>query len=326
MTVAAAKRFFLWKAVLGRTPKIAIEKREYDHILTSKSVIVQVIAIEEEWENLIQNYLELELEFLKSAMQTMVLNHESYHEFQQTRLIFARRLANFLQSCRSYIDHIPHYLGMVPIPDLVARYKSLAGELYDSSSSYRFMEALRNYAQHRGLPLHGASYDVSWTGDFSENGKNKGLMRHSVAANIDLEKIRADKRFKKSIVTEIDQDLDQLDVVVLIREYVEGLADVHSKLRAVLKEPLDGWKSFFRSAISKYGAANDGDVVGLTAAIFDQEGRVGERTDLFEELPERVEKLQRRNGNLVNLRLRYVTNEITPKRAAKRLTERKPKL
>src|SRR3546814_11369469 len=60
---------------------------------------------------LVQHYIDLEMELLRSAMHSMVLNHESYHEFQQIRLGFSRRLSSLLQSCRSYLDHTPHHLN-----------------------------------------------------------------------------------------------------------------------------------------------------------------------------------------------------------------------
>lgn len=315
--------YYLWKAVLGATPRVPIEKDEYDDLLVSWGALGQIALIEEGWDDLVQNYLELEMELLQSAMRTMVLNHEDYHEFQQTRLRFARRLSNLLQSCKSYIDHTPHHLNQLPVAGLVAAFKGFTNVAYDASFSYRFMEALRNYAQHRGLPLHGATFDAAWTGDFSDEGKNKGQMRHSVAASIDISKIKGDKKFKASVIAEIDAHLDQLDVAILVREYIESLAGVHTELRKALKVSLDGWKASVRTAIGKYSAVNDGNVIGLTAAIFDDDEHVVARTNLFDDLPTRVEKLVRRNGSLVNLRLRYVTNEITPKRAAKRVADKK---
>src|SRR3546814_11280708 len=83
--------YYLWKAILGRTPKIEITKEEHDTIFASWRAISVVADIEEEWDCLVQHYIDLEMELLRSAMHSMVLNHESYHEFQQIRLGFSRR-------------------------------------------------------------------------------------------------------------------------------------------------------------------------------------------------------------------------------------------
>src|SRR3546814_7163738 len=84
--------YYLWKAILGRTSKIEITKEEHDTIFASWRAISVVADIEEEWDCLVQHYIALEMELLRSAMHSMVLNHESYHEFQQLRLGFSRRL------------------------------------------------------------------------------------------------------------------------------------------------------------------------------------------------------------------------------------------
>src|SRR3546814_2941755 len=72
--------YYLWKAILGRTPKIEITKEEHDTIFASWRAISVVADIEEEWDCLVQHYIDLEMELLRSAMHSMVLNHESYHE------------------------------------------------------------------------------------------------------------------------------------------------------------------------------------------------------------------------------------------------------
>src|SRR3546814_9673570 len=92
-------------------------------------------------------------------MHSMVLKHESYHEFQQIRLGFSRRLSSLLQSCRSYLDHTPHHLNKLESHAFADPFKKLTNTAYDGHFGCRFMEALRNYAQHRGLPLHGASLE-----------------------------------------------------------------------------------------------------------------------------------------------------------------------
>lgn len=314
--------YYLWKAVLGATPKIAITKSEYDNLLTSWTTLGVIASIEEEWDSLIQNYIELEMELIRSAMNTMVLSHEGYHEANQTRLGFARRLSNLLHSCKSYLDHTPHHLKKLMTPNLDATFRAATNAAYDTSISYRFMEALRNYAQHRGLPLHGASFDSGWTGSFSEDGQDKGLLRYSSYATIDLVKIRADGKFKASVLVELANSPDQLDVSILVREYMEKLAEVHEKVRASYKSEFDNASNAISSAVNQYADINAGNVVGLSAAQFDDStGTAKTYQSIFDDLSIRIRRLIQRNRNLVNLRLRYVSSEVTPKRREKRVSE-----
>lgn len=314
-------KYYLWKAVVSPAPKLSISKNEYDRLLQSWISLAEIASLEEEWDSLIQNYIELELEMIRSAMNTMVLSHEDYHEANQTRLSFARRLSNLMQSCKSYLDHTPHHLNRLMTNGLETKFRRVISAAYDASFSYRFMDALRNYAQHRGLPLHGATFDSGWTGDFANNGQDKGLLRHSSYATIDLLKIRADKKFKASVLTELANSPDQLDVSILVREYVEMLADVHDSVRSLIVRELYDASNAISTAINQYAALNSGDVVGLSVAEFGDEGEGATAYQhIFEDLFDRIKRLIQRNGNLVNLRLRYVSSEITPIRQEKRVT------
>nr|GLK21477.1 hypothetical protein GCM10017606_23030 [Microbacterium terregens] len=310
---------------MGRTPKVPITKAEYDLLRTSWITLGVIASIEEEWDSLIQNYIELELELIRSAMNTMVLSHEGYHEANQTRLGFARRLSNLLHSCKSYIDHTPHHLKKLTTAGLESAFKTATSAAYDANGSYRFMEALRNYAQHRGLPLHGATFDSGWTGSFAGGEQDKGLLRHSSYATIDLAKIRADNKFKASVMAELANSPDQLDVSILVREYMEGLAQVHENVRSSFRTELDDGSDAIRTAITQYAAVNAGDVVGLSVAEFDDaQGTATTYQNIFTDLSDRIQRLMQRNRNLVNLRLRYVSSEITLKRQEKRVTAISP--
>lgn len=315
--------YCLWKAVLGRTPKIEITKDEHDAIIGAWRAISVVADIEEEWDCLVKNYIDLEMELLRSAMHSMVLNHESYHEFQQIRLGFSRRLSNLLQSCRSYLDHTPHHLNKLESHAFADPFKKLTNTAYDGHFGYRFMEALRNYAQHRGLPLHGASFDAKWMGNLDEGDDDKGLLRHVVLASINLAKIKGDKKFSAKLLAEVDGDLEDLDVATLTREYIEALGGVHDGLRKLLNGALAEWKSTVRDAISRYAEINGGNAIGLSVAEFNENGTVKSRINIFDDLLLRLERLTRRNGSLINLRRRYVTNELLPPKKSR--TRKKPR-
>src|SRR3546814_8180139 len=92
------------------------------------------------------------------------------------------------------------------------------------------MEALRNYAQHRGLPLHGASFDAKWMGNLDEGDDDKGLLRHVALASINLAKIKGDKKFSAKLLAEIDGDLEHLDVATLTRSE-EHTSELQSLMR-----------------------------------------------------------------------------------------------
>ncbi len=303
--------YYLWKAALGQKPKVTLTKAEYLKILTAWKGILALVNIEEEWDCLVQNYLELEMELLRSAMDSMIVGPESFHDMQQSRLGFARRLSNLLSSSRSYLDHIPHHLASVKNGKFRSHFVKLTNTAYESHFAYRFMEALRNYAQHRGLPLHGSTFDSSWI-DPKNPVENQSSLRYSVAASVNLDKLRLDQNFKKTVLKELDPALENQDISPMVREYLEALGGVHDGLRELLEADLTGWKKTIRDAINRYSDLNKGDVLGLSVAEFSSDGSLKNYNGIFEELLTRIDRLKLRNGSMINLRRRYVSNEILP--------------
>src|SRR3546814_16747259 len=117
---------------------------------------------------------------------------------------------------------------------------------------------------------------------------------------------------------------DLLDVATLTREYIEALGGVHDGLRKLLNGALAEWKSTVRDAIARYVEINGGNAIGLSVAEFNENGTVKSHINIFDDLLLRLERLTRRNGSLINLRRRYVTNELLPPNNSRtRKTDRK---
>src|SRR3546814_8691927 len=149
-------------------------------------------------------------------------------------------------------------------------------------------------------------------GNLDEGDDDKVLLLHLVLASINLAKIKGDKNISAKLLAEIDGDLELLDVATLTREYIEALGGVHDGLRKLLNGALAEWKSTVSDAIARYVEINGGNAIGLSVAEFNENGTVKSHINIFDDLLRRLERLTRRNGRLINLRRRYVTNELLP--------------
>lgn len=304
-----APSYRLRRAVLDPSSDVEIGPEHYQRALAAWKSLAQVARVEESWESLIQNYLEWETEVLTAAVQSMVKPRAT--DFHDMRLAFARRLANLLQSCRAYLDHTPHRLTAMTVDGLPETFAALRSKAKNEHLTFRFMQALRNHAQHYGVPLHSFSIGSAWTGDFNDGPESAGLARYSVAPKISISSLREDKSFSKSVLKEVDNGTDNLDVMTFTRGYLEALGEIHESVRTQLQTHVGNWKREIRDTIARYAEANEGEVVGLTLAILDGD-RIIEQTHISEDMLARIEALQRRNRSLVNLRKRYVTSEILP--------------
>lgn len=299
--------YFLAIRALGKPFRIRIDKARFEEIELAWMNLKHVVNLEEEWDAVIQNYLDLEKALLDAATRHMILSIYDYHNFQDIRLTFAVKLSNLLSTCRAYLDHTPHHLNALsPKDGEMEKFKELTNGEYENRFGYQFMEALRSYSQHRGLPLHGATYDAR-----KVKNDERGMVRFSVATNILVERLRGDKKFKQAVLKDVTADI--LEVEPLIRDYIEGLGHIHMKLRNLLKERVEAWKKSVRDAISEYAeASDDGGTLGLCALELAERNEWVRHMPLVEQMLERVEILQKRNGSLQNLTRRFVTGAPRP--------------
>ena len=298
--------YFLTQLILGERYRIELTKEEYETIKDAWDHIRVVKAIEDQWVQLVQNYIELELEVHTAAVHHMVNTGLEYYEFQNALALFTRRHFNLLQSCRSYLDHTSGHLRKLPLESLPEAFKAKRSEIYDSSFSYRLMESLRNYAQHEAIPLHGASFDSSW---MPSEAERLHRLKFSVSTYIRLDVLREAPGFKKAVLENIDEGQDKLDATEHIRKYLEGLFQVHSELRALVKDDLEIWKAEVLGAINRYRNVSGDADGGLAVVHVDDSGETVEQQPIFDKLITHLERLQTKYSSLVNLSKRYVANE-----------------
>src|SRR5688500_8492791 len=111
------------------------------------------------------------------------------------------------------------------------------------------MEALRNHAQHCGLPIHSTQYNSAWV-----EGGEDGMLGHSVATHVTLDVLRRNPEFKRSVIKDVTEE--RLHAEPLVRDYLEGLSAVHVSMRKRLAEPFESASKTVREAIADYVAAS----------------------------------------------------------------------
>ena len=94
------------------------------------------------------------------------------------------KCGNFLSAVREYVDAFAHTLSSDFGEDAKLLFESEKTRCYEANLSYRFVDQLRNYCQHRSTPFHNIrAYTV-------DGGKQVGLFAKT-------EVLLSDKKFKK---------------------------------------------------------------------------------------------------------------------------------
>ena len=252
--------------------------------------------------SLLSNYMELEKECLLISAQKMVYEDNEYMNFFDIKLLFNQRIVNLLTTSRLYIDQLSQHIKAC---NLNIDIKSFFSYEYDNNFEYRFMEALRNYVQHRGLAVHFTSIGTNWT-----SLDDDGEMQFKTRVYTKKDEVEKDSAFKKSVAKEMP---DKVDIIDASRSYIESISKVHCNIRKILSDVAISSRQIVEEIIHEYEKTSNGKSIGLGIVCLENNGKYDEILDKFYITLEwdniRI-KLERKNQSLVNLRKRFVSSSI----------------
>lgn len=296
-----SNRYLLRIGALGRFPELEIEQARFEELKASRPILSHALAIEEKYEIIISNFLELEREAINASISEMVRNHTEYKDFFDIRLALNIRLVNLLTAVRLYTDQLSsHICACIPFDEqLKTDVKALFSAEYEASFEYRFMEALRNYIQHSGAPVHRISTGAKWT-DFED-----GLLEYSLYFGTQKEELFLDGSFKKLVLNEMP---DEVNLRTATRNYIEAISRIHKQAREKIETVVDSSRLCMDRAIRDYMVIYEKEPIGLHAYAYQGEEKIDEVLILTKWDDVRRE-LVKRNVVLVNLRKRYVSSQ-----------------
>jgi hypothetical protein len=289
---------------LGSHPEIKIDELMFGQLKQARRCLSGILAIEEKYELLLSNFLDLETECLNITCINMISSSTSYNGFFDIRLALNRRIVNLLTSTRLYIDQIQRHVKACKPDDeaIIKKVKSLLSTEYDSHFEYRFMEALRNYVQHCGLAVHSTSLGGGWTShedDGELEFKTRIFTHKSVVEN--------EKGFKKAISKEMTK---KVELIYATRVYIESISKIHCEIRELLAESSKQSRQLISKMIEDYKKINSGKAGALSAVCLVSNtptDKVVEKFPLLLEWDDIRIELEKKNSRLINLRKSFVS-------------------
>lgn len=291
---------------IGLRATVPLSEDEYRGIQSAKSSLALALSLEEKFDLVVENYLELEESLVATGIRHMVIAGWDYRQVQVERGLFNRRLVNLLTAARTYIDHAPQHMNDLRAAGCCDEAYSIAAhfsEQYDSRLGYRAMSALRNYVQHCGFPLHVFKYNAAWA------DRPDGLLfKHTIELYLSPDQLEADGKFKASVLDELKASGERADLMRLARDYIEGLWVVHHAARSAIREEVSRRETVLAETINRFAQAVGEDVKYVGATVRES-GSIVERIQVFMDSIEYRKYLERKNVSLANLPRRYVTTE-----------------
>lgn len=306
--------FLITRWVCGSSDEINIDKVRFDSVRRAKAGVLLLTEYDEKMAVILDNYLEFEVEIFTHSLRWAI--HEDWRWESRRDQVFTinRRLINFLNVVSMYFDHTKRIFRR--LPDISQEQKSKLFTKLDAASSSEPMLAmikLRNYCQHQGFGIEGVGVQIS----------NYNMQRRVPPSNCEIRKIispelaieisdlantRGDSGkgiLSKTHATNNNKWDPQSD----IRKAVDELTHFHNEIRAELKD----WYSIWRSCLSEVieeAKVNFGKTAGLCIVERKGRGKYEDHIEVFDDLLQRVDELQIRNGNSTDLENTIVTTSI----------------
>lgn len=299
-------QFGLTREVLECKHFLHISEDEFTSASGARERTVKAAGIEEKLDMVLQNYIEYEHELLQIVLRNALFSLGDWSDFHDIIHDVNRRLANLLSTTRLYLDHLRH--DAAPLFERAGRdataIKAITSAEYDGRLGYRVMEALRNYVQHRGLPLHSLTLGGKWL-DTDEGH----LRKERVDLFLKVDCIAKDGKFKPGILEELRRGDSKLPLKPLVRDYITGLMRIQQRVREELRSVYEVDDTLLASLVERYRSLTGDGILGLRAVAQHEDGTYTEGIGISTAFVERRRFFERKNSGAGDLTRLVVTSE-----------------
>jgi hypothetical protein len=207
---------------------MTISASEFDAIEMARTVLNELSSFEEKFYSLCQFYCEVERHIFSSTLEHMVFHLNDVPAIQSTGATFARLMSSFLSAVRLYNDSTKSHAVEISQNQVdLAVVESIRTTQYDSFFEYRLLEAVRNYSQHRSFPVHRSKYGRTIDGDEIHYNFYSDFFISSA-------KLKQDKKFKASVLAELEQAGEEQSLKDALRAYFACICEMHMSYRHLL--------------------------------------------------------------------------------------------
>ncbi len=290
---------------LGCDHVVALSPEQFRDAGLAKDLLIAGLKLEESYDVFILNFASFEEAIASSTIKKVVYRGQNRHQLEEFRRDLDRHLVNLLASGEMYSAHAETLLKMASrrgwqIDPKPATVKRVA--LETNLPGFHAMKWLRNAVLHQALPISSWGFNSSWTDDKSGPGAR---IRHSFSASFApsaLHSIRDIPPTVRDSITARADEKGRIQWRPLVREYVEGISQLHEAMRESLLLGEDVASALLREMVAQYRAPFGGDrPLSVVAVHRGTDGNWLESFSLDFEYEERIGPLRKRNRKLLNL-------------------------
>ncbi|BBO34593.1 hypothetical protein [Lacipirellula parvula] len=283
---------------------IELTKEEFTSLHAAKKGVFVALDVEEKYSYIVGNFREFELALLEHSLDGLLRFETEWSHLAGNIHRFNRLLVNFLTACRLYHDQVDREICQIFGHESSerAKLKAARNEEFDASASYRVMEGLRNYLQHRGLPLRRVNMDMFRNPDAPSDTEWRSI------PYLDGPALVADGGFKKQIADDLTSLGKRVDVRRLTRDYFQSMARIHQLVRSLIKSQVTIWVEEVLRGLQRYEDKYQHRKHVEVASLAD--GKLVERFAIFEEPIKELNSLNKTLTAAANISEHFVSSRL----------------
>lgn len=284
-----------------------IEKEISDEELSAfkkaKETLSYLYDLTENYRVVLESYKAVE-----QAKYGVELDHILYSQFgyinvTDVRVILQTPIVGYFASARYFLDSTDKILPKLLQHKEKRAFNKFRSEIYDNVKEYRFIEALRNYVQHREMPVHNVTYN-HYVED--KNEIDTSDLAFTISLTADRKILKKDKKFKKAALKGIPETVD---IIYCIRFHMEGIWSLFNYLVQKHFHIGDGKRVIIEQVIQDLGLIEN-EILEMSVLTKDDKNRISDSFPLTLHLDNSRRSALTKTGILSNLHKRYITGKI----------------
>jgi hypothetical protein len=215
---------------LGAGSNLEITQAEYEAIKNAKAMYVQLISVEQNFDAVIEDYVELENTISNYAVRYLAFHlMDESDAFDAVQGTISRRIVHVLATARLYRDALrQHGKAVLKADGTFQQIETALKDAPDQPMSFRIVEALRNYSQHSALPISSMMAGSQWE---SSETERQDRAAYFIVPRIDAIKVSRDRKLATDVRAELTKLGEEAEIIGHIRRYIEHLGSIHSTFR-----------------------------------------------------------------------------------------------
>ncbi|SRR6266536_3623354 len=297
-------KHYLQVFAIGAHAPVEIDAEHFAKLKASMKILGNFFDLTENYRVVVEAYKKVERAKHEAELDEILYSQQLYTDSADVRVSLSAPILGYLSSSRYFLDSTDKLLPKFLNDAGVQAFSAFRCDIYDHSPEYRFIEALRNYSQHRALPLHGIVYHHSF--ENMEKHDTSDIVT-SLSLLAEKERLLQDDKFKKSA---LDGMSEKIDIIKCLRGHMEGLWRQHDFIIKTYSHVAESARSEVDAAIKLFKDSTRENSVGLHAFATDEGEHDVESLPLLVDWDDARRMAVRTCGNLNNLHRRYVTGKI----------------